>query len=78
MGEVLAAHVTDDALQVLPVRHRQVDLNLRLRAEGLSAGRTKLVLYIYPVPALEMSPQTLGRHDLAAFNTNALRCSKLF
>ena len=72
MLEFLAAHVTDDALQVLLVHHGQVDLDLRLGAEGLSARRTELVLHVHPMSALEVLPQTLRREDLAALDTNAL------
>ena len=72
MLEFLAAIVTDDALHVLLVHHGQVDLDLRLGAEGLPTGRTDLVLHVHPVPALEVLPQTLRREDLAALDTNAL------
>ena len=78
MWQVLAAHVTHDTLRALLVNHSHVDLHLRLRAEGPSAGRAEHFLHLYPMLGLEVHPQALRHHHLAALDTNALKCFMLF
>ena len=72
MREVLPAHVTDDALLVLLVHHRHVDLQVRPDPEGLPARLAELVLQVRVVPTLEVPAQTLRLDDLAALHANAL------